>query len=88
MTARRTLCGRLPDFPPLQRAPSDGVPPERSVRLADLDQVKKRAVWGWIKHHDPSLAAVLQCPDVRMLLDAFPGSSPVVDLDVVRKALA
>lgn len=86
---RRTnlLCGELPPLA-LPAPPAPGIPPERSVRLADLSIEKKRAVWGWLLVNEPDTAALLASDDVRALMDAFPGASPVLDVDTVRKAFA
>jgi hypothetical protein len=86
MTRRYVLCGRLPDFPPLPRPNADGVALSRSVRIADLEPAKKRALWAWMKANDAGTAALLASEGTQALLRAFPGASPVVDIDVVRKA--
>lgn len=87
MADRYTLCGHLPDFAPIARGAIGGVAPDRSVRIAELDADKKRRLWEWMKANDAAAADVLQCDDVRGLLQAFPGSSPVVDIDYLRKAV-
>ena len=59
----------------------------RSVRIAELSPPKKQALWAWIKSNDPGLAAFLTSPDVARISAAFPGSSVVVDVDYVQRAV-
>lgn len=87
MAERYSLCGQLPDFAPIARESIGGVAPERTVRITELDADKKRRLWAWMKANDAGAADVLQCEDVQRLLQAFPGSSPVVDIDYLRKAV-
>jgi len=87
MTQRYVLAGRLPDFPPLAPPSIEGVTPARTVRIADLDPAKKRALWAWMKANDAGTAELLASEGTQLLLQAFPGSSPVVDVDYVQKAL-
>lgn len=76
-------------LPPLELAqPGPGIAPDRSVRLAELSPHKKRAVWDWLKANDPDTAAFLQSEHVRQVMQAFPGTTPVLDIDVVEQALA
>lgn len=87
MTERVVLCGSLPPFPPLPpREPC--IPPARAVRIADLDAQKKRRLWAWMKSNDSAAADLLASQPVRDLIAAFPGASPVVDIDYLERALS
>ena len=90
--AARTMPASMPlrhGWEPAARTPAlEGIAPMRSVRIADLSPPKKRVLWHWLQENDPATAAKLSGPDVRRLMDAFPGASPVLDLAVVDKALS
>ena len=66
----------------------EGIPPSRSVRVADLSDYKKRRLWAWIKANDPATGAWMKSPEVAAISAKFPGTSPVLDIDYVRRALA
>lgn len=67
---------------------AEAIAPSRSVRVADLSDVKKRRLWAWIKANDPETGAWMKSPEVAAISAKFPGSSPVLDIDYVRRALA
>lgn len=87
LTAPTTMPLRHGWVPAEESTENTGIPPSRSVRIADLSAPKKRQLWTWIQAHAPQLAAELTGPDMRRLMDAFPGASPVLDITLVDEAL-
>lgn len=66
----------------------DGIAPLRSVRVADLSEDKKQRLWAWIKANDPATQAFMKSAAVASIAAVFPGTSPVLDIDYVKRALA
>jgi hypothetical protein len=67
---------------------SEAIAPSRSVRIADLSPEKKRRLWTWIQQNDPDMQKLITGPEMATLGALFPGTSVVVDIDYVKRALA